>query len=152
MKVLALDLAKVTGWAMCDGTLRIAGVLDLSKVGERDGVYVGFSRWLVRTLAKRKPDVIVYEDPRFNRGFTYVPGFTALLTVEAAKWEIPCFPATVQEIKRFATGKGNAPKEAMRDAALQEGLLEWVPDEENAIDAAWVLEWFLATAETPEAA
>lgn len=147
MRVLAVDLGKTSGFALQhpDGE-KMSRFKDF---GPADSVFSNFVEYITPMMSLI--DVVVYEDPRFNRGFSYIPGLIALLTVECQARKIPMFPATVQEIKVRATGKGNATKDEMRDAAMSAAGMEWVQDQEDAIDAAWVLEWFLENAEVTPA-
>jgi hypothetical protein len=148
MRVLAFDLAKTTGWAKSedDGVIS-AGTLDLSKTMDRVQVYVLWGQWFRSMLTLHQPDFVTYEEPRFNRGFSYVPGMIALMSYFCDEVGISPIAATVQEIKIHATGGGGAKKPAMREAILAVDWADNVPDEENAIDAAWLVKWFVDTAE-----
>lgn len=148
MRVLGLDLGKKTGWAIYDGGVLESGAFDLSGEPERLQVY---RRWFALAndilCTNEDIDCIVFEDPRFNRGFSYIPGMTAMLTVLADEEGIPIFPATVQEVKMHATGKGNASKDQMHKALVMRGFfggdIDWG---EDAVDAAWAAIWMSETA------
>jgi len=144
VRALALDLGKTTGWAYANGNLRRSSFTILP-AGIRN-VYPEFFNILRRMLDHEQIEEVVYEDPKFNRGFSYIPGLIALLIVVCKERDIPTFACTVQEVKKTATGKGNATKEQMR-AALTSHMRGWVVDQEDAIDAAWVLEWYLQNRE-----
>ena len=145
MRALALDLGKTTGFAYANGAQR-RSMFEEFPAGVHN-VYPMFWRQLTRLLDHEKIEEVVYEDPKFNRGFSYIPGLIALLIVACKERDIPTFACTVQEVKKTATGKGNATKEEMK-AALPDEMRLWVADQEDAIDAAWVLEWYLRNRET----
>lgn len=130
--ILALDIATKTGWK----TGLSSGVCDLKvNRGESEGMRV------VRFHAKVKEmielcgiDLIAYE----RAGGMYkssiiveseMVGALKLLCIEKGV-DLACYSAT--EIKKFATGKGNAKKEAMIAAAV---ALGYSPADDNEADA-----------------
>lgn len=142
MKILALDPATNCGWAHSDGA---AGTWDLSiRRDESAGMR------LVRLQGKLKElkesvgvDVVYYEAARHA-----APKMQGALVVQAELQgviKLWCENSAIQfrgvspsEIKKLATGKGNANKEAMITAARA----RW-PEcgDDNEADARWVLEF-----------
>lgn len=150
LQILALDPATKTGWAHSCGA---GGVWDLkSKRDESGGMrLIRFRSKLseVRTLAKI--ELLVYEAARHG-----APKMQGALVVHAElqsvikTWcednEIPYKGYSPTEIKKHATGKGNAPKKVMVETAKD----KWsnVVDDNHA-DALWLLD--LATREYGDA-
>ena len=75
MRILALDLATKTGWALWDGARIESGVQDFSKKrGESNGMlFLNFNHWLSRivnaTAGIPTPvDLLVYEQAHYRGG------------------------------------------------------------------------------------
>lgn len=112
MNILALDCATKTGWALlCNGHIE-SGVQDFAKRrGESNGMmFLRFRGWLERTFSRL--NVVAYEQAHHRGGpateiCTNLTGraqeFAAFIGAEAT-------PQSTTEIKKFATGKGNAGK------------------------------------------
>lgn len=136
--VLALDLGTTTGWAMGSSTAAIvSGVMKL-KPGRFDSASMRFIRFLKQLnelVALEMPDVLVYEEVRRHAGTDAAHvygGLMAHLQVWATDKGIPYEAHSVGAIKKFATGKGNADKDAMLDAARRWGHR---PADDNEADA-----------------
>jgi Holliday junction resolvasome RuvABC endonuclease subunit len=149
MKTLALDPAVHTGWAHSDGP---SGVWDLSvRKDESSGMR------LIRLSAKLDEianglgvHLVVFEAARGG-----MPGRLGALVVSA---EIQgcikfwCERNKVQfrgysptEIKKHATGKGNASKEKMVEAAQKKWPeLQLTDKEHDRVDALWLLDMAIA--------
>jgi hypothetical protein len=119
-KILALDIATKTGWAYRVNGKIISGVEDFSlKRGDSPGMrYIYFGKWL-SNFASQEDLLIVYEQPNHRGGaatevlvglVTHMQSFCAPRGFEHAAVEISV-------LKKHATGKGNAGKEMMIDAA-----------------------------------
>lgn len=147
MKILAIDPATKTGWAFSDGP---CGVWDLRvKRDESAGMRLIRLRSKLAEFSKAGVDLLVFEAAR-NVG----PGMQGALVVQAELQGVIktwCEDGGVAyrgysptEIKKHATGKGNAGKAVMVEAAK----LRW-PDkdicDDNVADALWLLD--LATEE-----
>lgn len=118
MKILALDLGTKTGWAYSEGG---SGVWDLApRRHESQGMRgIKFSQSLRSYTGL--VDLIVYEEVARHLGTHAAHVYGGLLIVlqmfcEEQKIDYQGVP--VGTIKKFATGKGNANKEAMIGAAL----------------------------------
>ena len=145
--ILALDLGTSTGWA-----LRAAGGLISSgtasfKPGRYDGGgmrYLRFSRWLDEMNAEPIA-AIWFEEVRRHAGTDashIYGGLMATLTAWAELRGIPYGGVPVGTIKRHATGKGNANKDAMIAAAVARGFS---PKDDNEADALALLTWAIET-------
>ena len=141
MTILALDLGTTTGWAMRASSGLITSGTASFKPGRFDGGgmrYLRFSRWLdemgVGGLAG-----IWFEEVRRHAATDAAHvygGLMATLTAWAELRGIPYEGVPVGTIKRHATGKGNANKEAMIAAARARGF---DPADDNEADALALL-------------
>lgn len=131
-KILSLDIATKTGWK----TSTASGVWDLKpNRGESEGMRVVRFKAKVRELIDLENITLVsYERPAgMHKSSIMVAsemvGVLKDLCIEKGI-DLACYSAN--EIKRFATGKGNANKEAMIKAALELGFK---PRDDNEADA-----------------
>jgi len=132
MKILALDIATTTGWK----TETASGTWNLKpNRGESEGMRVVRFKSKVREMITMEGITLVsYERPAgFHKGALIVAsemvGVLKDLCMEM-KIELACYSAT--EIKKFATGKGNAKKDQMIFSARQLG---YNPIDDNEADA-----------------
>lgn len=143
MKILALDPATKCGWAHSGGG---SGTWDLSIRRDESGGMrlIRLEGKLVTIHNSAGIDMVVYEAAR-NAG----PKMQGALVVQAEMqgviklWcdsrDIPYRGFSPSEIKKHATGKGNANKAAMVAAAIAKG---WNPKDDNEADALWLLDLF----------
>lgn len=140
MRILALDLGTRTGWAIVypNGGVH-TGHVDL-KGGRFDGGgmrYLRFRQWL-NNLGE-KPGAVYYENVRrhlgTDAGHVY-GGLRATLLSWCEEHKVPYAGFTIQEIKIFATGKGNAKKDAMMAAATKATGCAF--EDDNEADAYWI--------------
>lgn len=153
MNIWALDLGLKTGWAFRT---------------EQDGVFTG----TVRQRRKTKdaygikfmlfesflndscdtygmPDIVVYEGVQSHKGVYAAHcygGYKAVLTAWCEKHGVYYEPLSVQEIKRYATGKGAASKTEMIYSAVKKGYL---PQDDNEADAIAILHAFMEKERLP---
>jgi hypothetical protein len=147
--VLALDLGTTTGWA-----LRLAGgMVHSGTVSFRSSRFDGggmrflrFRGWLDRVLADAGGiDVIYFEEVRRHLGTDAAHlygGFLATLGAWCEERGIAYEGVPVGSIKRHATGKGNADKQAVIEAVRARGFH---PEDDNEADAIAVLLWAIET-------
>ena len=143
--VLALDLGSTTGWALRgrDGTITSGTMTFRPSRFEGGGMrYLRFRAWLteIARLA-RGIDRIVFEEVRAHAGTDAAHiygGFLAHLTAWCEERELPYEGVPVGTIKRFATGKGNAGKDAVIAAIKARGFH---PTDDNEADALAILLW-----------
>lgn len=147
--VLALDLGTTTGWALRNSDGLITTGTASFKPGRYDGGgmrYLRFTNWLNELERLSGPiTAIFYEEVRRHAGTDAAHvygGLMASLTSWAEAHGIPYQGVPVGTIKSHATGKGNAPKQAMIDAARARG---YSPADDNEADAIAILHWALET-------
>lgn len=137
---LALDLGTNTGWALRRDGTTISGTASF-KVGRYEGGgmrYLRFQRWLDE-LAHDGVDSIWFEEVRRHAGTDAAHvygGLLATLTAWCEHHGIPYSGVPVGTIKKHATGKGNANKDAMIAAAVARGF---TPVDDNEADALALL-------------
>lgn len=138
-KILALDQATKTGWA----TDTSSGVWDLKpNRGESTGMRVVRFKAKVREIIELEGiDVVAYERPagRFKASImvsSEMVGVLLDLCIELGV-EVACYSAN--EIKKHATGKGNAGKPAMIASAKKKWPHINIIDD-NMADALWLLD------------
>ena len=147
--VLALDLGTTTGWAM-----RLAdGAIVSGTVSFRPGRYEGggmrflrFRSWLEEMLHSAPGLATVhFEEVRRHVGTDAAHiygGFLAHLAAWCEMKMIPYQGVSVGTIKRHATGKGNADKQAVIAAVKSRGF---APTDDNEADAIAILLWAIET-------
>lgn len=147
--LLALDLGTTTGWALraADGLITSGTVSFRPSRYDGGGMrYVRFRAWLERLVADAGPiGAIHFEEVRRHVGTDAAHvfgGLLATLTAWAETADVPYQGVPVGTIKRHATGKGNAPKEAMIAAACARGFS---PADANEADAIAILFWAIET-------
>lgn len=138
---LALDLGTTTGWAMADDAGQVLSGTQSFKPGRFEGGgmrYLRFQRWLDE-MAERGLQGVWFEEVRRHAGTDAAHvygGLMGTLTAWAETRKIPYQGVPVGTIKKHATGKGNAPKEAMVAAAVARGFR---PADDNEADALALL-------------
>ena len=147
--ILALDLGTSTGWALRTGDGLITSSTVSFRPGRFDGGgmrYLRFRAWLERLADDAGPIAAIhFEEVRHHTGTDAAHvfgGLLATLTAWAELRSIPYSGVPVATIKRHATGKGNANKEAMIAAARARGFS---PADDNEADAIAILLWAIQT-------
>jgi hypothetical protein len=147
--LLAIDLGTTTGWALkSPDDLTTSGTVSF-RPSRYDGGgmrYLRFQNWLIEMDRLSGPIATIwYEEVRRHAGTDAAHvfgGLLATLTSWAELRGIPYGGVPVGTIKKFATGKGNAPKQAMIDAARARGFS---PADDNEADAIAILLWAIET-------
>ncbi len=123
-RVLALDLATVTGHATLANGIITSGSQDFSRYGgsksrapEHNGQpFASFRRWLHSKIIEDKPGALVYEDVmRWMSGSaakTFGARWGCMLEAGCI-FSLPCYGYSPTQIKKFWTGKGTADKDDM---------------------------------------
>jgi Holliday junction resolvasome RuvABC endonuclease subunit len=136
MNLLALDVATHTGWA----TKTAFGTWDLTpKRDESTSMrLIRFKARLKELVELEKIDCVVYERVAGQHvNAVIVAGeLTGVLKLVCEELQIPLRSYSAGEIKKFATGKGNANKEKMIDAAILK--LGYMGKDDNEVDALWL--------------
>lgn len=147
--ILALDLGSTTGWAIRNNRCRILhGTAEFRPTRFEGGGmrYLRFGKWLDQTLdVTGGIDAVYVEEVRRHVGTDAAHvygGLLATLTSWCEGHGIPYQGVPVGTIKRFATGKGNADKQAMIGAVRERGF---DPADDNEADAIAILLWAIET-------
>ena len=143
--ILALDLGTTTGWALRGFDGLITSGTASFKPGRYDGGgmrYLRFTNWLTELDRLSGPIATIwFEEVRRHAGTDAAHvygGLMASLTSWGELRGIPYEGVAVGTIKRHATGKGNANKDAMIAAAQARGFS---PADDNEADAIAILHW-----------
>lgn len=148
MIVLAIDPGTRCGYAVRNEHGGYdSGTWDLSpKRFEGGGMrFVRLRSSLRELLNLAKPDVVAFEEVRRHMGVDAAHIYGGIVAViqeecEACAPKIPYYGIPVATVKRKATGKGNADKAAMLDAAGAMWPGDWPASRENEADARWIAE------------
>ena len=147
--ILALDLGSTTGWAIRNDRCRILhGTAEFRPTRFEGGGmrYLRFERWLDETRKIAGGiDAVYFEEVRRHVGTDAAHiygGFLATLTAWCEAQSIAYQGVPVGTIKRFATGKGNADKQAVIAAIRERGF---EPADDNEADAIAILLWAIET-------
>lgn len=135
--LLALDLGTTTGYALGGSGRAISGFKNFANRRFDGGGmrFVRFKSFLNELHAASPFDRVVFEEVRAHKGVDAAHaygGFMAHLTAWCEEKTIPYEGVPVGAIKKFATGKGNAKKDAMIAAVKSWG---YHTDDDNEADA-----------------
>jgi Holliday junction resolvasome RuvABC endonuclease subunit len=144
MKVLALDLATSTGWAVLDGEHVDVGTWTLDGCRGEKGEHL--ESLLLDAIARHRPDLIAFEEPLFFRGGGALLLVGLQFTVEriCERTRTTYVSVPVSTLKLFATGSGRSKKPAMIAAARDVTGRDM---NEHEADAFHVARWALASVE-----
>lgn len=149
--ILALDLGTHTGWALHqpDGTISSGTENFKPQRFEGGGMrFLRFKRWLNTVLSTSNHiNSVFFEEVRRHAGVDAAHaygGFMGHLTAWCELHSIPYQGVPVGTIKKHATGKGNAGKEAVLAAIVARGH---APADDNEADALALLGWAIDTQE-----
>jgi hypothetical protein len=147
-RILALDLGTACGWAIDGrsdangaGTPPLSSEIQYGTFDLRAGRFSGGGMRFVRfeqelNNFKGLVDQVVFEEVRRHRGTDAAHvygGLLAVLTAWCEKNQIPYEGVTVQAIKKFISGSGNADKETVIKAVEGRGYSPKTSDEADAI-------------------
>jgi len=146
--ILALDLGTHTGFALRGTDGAIASGTMTFRPGRFEGAgmtFIRFRGWLAEMHAGAGGiGMVAFEEVRAHAGTIAAQvygGFLAHLTAWCEQHGVPYQGVPVGTIKRHATGKGNAGKEAVIAAMKAKGHQ---PADDNEADALAILHWALA--------
>ena len=148
MNTIAFDLGAKTGWGQNWGGVICSGVIVFKREPSEQGDawrWARASRWFDEVVAGA--DFAVYEESHFQKGWQAQQAYHALATrlVEACgRHGVPCKGVSVSDLKKWATGKGNANKAAMVEAAERRHPDATIQDD-NQADALLLLDYALET-------
>lgn len=139
MTLLALDLGTNTGYALQQNGNTVSGVANFKTDRYSGGGmrFLRFRRWLDEMHASVKVSEVAFEEVRRHIGTDAAHvygGLMATLTAWCEENKIPYQGVSVQAIKKFATGKGNADKDAVVAAVAKKwGYKPQTSDEADAL-------------------
>lgn len=150
MRVLALDLALRTGWALWDGSSRTSGFYDFDVAWREDAGFKfrRFNRWLRAQYPR--PEFVVYEQPfvmRSRDAAEIAMGFSTRVKEWCAGHQIPWDTVNGTRLKKWTTGNGRAEKPDMVAAVVRRWNVEspnYDPLDHNEADAIALLHYTLA--------
>lgn len=144
MRILALDIATKCGFAYLGAAGRISGTWDLStRRDESTGMKLLRLEGKLVEIAKTGVDLVVFEAarhaaPRMQGALVHQAKLQAIVERFCEHRKIKSRGYSPTEIKSFATGKGNANKDAVRAAvAARFGV---TAADDNEADAIALLE------------
>ena len=148
--ILALDLGTTTGWALRNDRCRILHGTAAFRPTRFEGGgmrYLRFERWLDETRKIAGGiDAVYFEEVRRHAGTDAAHIYGGFLAdadrLVRGSRGIAYQGVPVGTIKRFATGKGNADKQAMIAAMRERGF---EPADDNEADAIAILLWAIET-------
>lgn len=140
---LSLDLGTITGWALdADGRITSGTVSFRTGRFEGGGMrYLRFGNWLGEMLRLSPIHAVHFEEVRRHAATDAAHvygGLMATLTAWCEREGIPYQGVPVGTIKRHATGKGNAGKDAVISAIEARGFS---PADDNEADAIALALW-----------
>lgn len=138
MKILAIDPASILGWAISNTEY---GIWDLkTRKDESMGMkLLRLKAKLDEVFSIENFELIVYERPggRNKNPIIHQSKLIGKIEEWSEEHNVQYRGYSATEIKKFATGKGNANKPAMIKAAKDK--LGYLGDDDNEADALWLL-------------
>lgn len=146
MTIVGIDQATLCGYAVAvDGVIKDSGTWNLkgkSRTGESRGMrYIRFEKHLQDVIGKYHPDMICHEQTLLRGGAAteIANSLKGLILMTAEKSHVPVTCVHASELKKFATGHGNADKSMMVYEA-EKRLGRKVVDD-NEADAVLIALW-----------
>lgn len=142
MNILSLDIATKTGFAHTSG---YSGVWNLAtKAGEsKSRRLVNLKCQLARIIDLVKVDYVIYEaafgNPKMMRSVMVIKEYHGIVKLFCEENHLPHSEVAPTVLKKHATGKGNANKKAMVEAAEAKYGRKMVDD--NEADGLWLLDY-----------
>lgn len=141
MKILAIDPATKLGWAVNN---TIYGLENYTvKAGESTGMkWIRLKSFLYELIKKEGTELVVYERAggRFKNDIASHSKFIAIIELCCTELNVEYRAYSATEIKKYATGKGNASKGDMIAAAVKNYAYSGTDD--NIADALHI--WNMA--------
>jgi Holliday junction resolvasome RuvABC endonuclease subunit len=149
MKILSLDLGTHMGWAYAqNGFILDSGTVHFKTNDKFTGGGLRglkMQNWLNSLVqAGKKLELVTFEEVRAHTGVDAAHAYGGYLMVLTAWCElngVPYISVPVGTIKKHATGKGNAKKEQMIDAAYL--ICGKIPHDDNEADAICIMNYTL---------
>ena len=151
MRILACDIATVTGWAFGDGASD--PIFGSQRMGRRGALlgecYVAFRDWMNATVDRLHPEVVVFEAPLLiNRGSAQVVqrlmGLAAHADEIATRRGLEVYRAEGSTVTKAFTGRGRftGGRDEKKQAVIRTcNLYGWFPTDDNAADSLALLHY-----------
>ena len=146
MIILGIDPGTRCGWAVrhVDGRID-SGTWNLApRRFEGGGMrFLRLRGYLAEVLDRAQPGMVVFEEVRRHLGTDAAQIYGGVIAIVQEECERRCIPyqgIPVGTVKRTATGKGNADKDAMIAAANRQWGLHLGKKDDNEADARWIAE------------
>lgn len=144
--VLALDLARKTGWAFRDGDgLLTYNVREFDPPGAcPGGYYSAFGDWFSDMITDLAPGFVAIEKPVVGVGIKateHALSFGAIAQFVCYRRGVPITRVYPTTIKKHTTGSGRASKADVIAWARSRG---WSPQDDNVADALALLDYVLS--------
>lgn len=159
MKILALDLATKTGWALLASGITSSGVVSFANGTKKaaskhaGGPFSRCDAWMFEQLLNGGlPDVIIYEEVyrwMSQHAANSYNGYRAMMISNASLLGVRCIGYSPPTIKKHFTGRGNANKSAMIAEARRKWPTLHIIDD-NQIDALAILSLHCANHHLPD--
>ena len=139
MKILAIDPGVVTGWATSPSTYGEWNLKDSLSDSPELPLYTLKKRLVGAT---KDIDLVAYEQSfvSFIRSAARLSEFIAIIKLVCSESKIPFIAYTPTEVKRRASGKGNANKEVLKKKAQE--MFGYNGESTHEVDALFV--WHIA--------
>jgi Holliday junction resolvasome RuvABC endonuclease subunit len=148
--IMTLDLGTLTGWCVAMGPFApeprtwASGCQDFRGTRYEGGGmrFLRFKSWLTQMKNTSRIEAIAFEEVRRHAGTDAAHvygGFLAILTAWCEHHQIPYIGVPVGTIKKHATGKGNASKDDMIEAAATRGPCCQRTKDDNQADAVCLM-------------
>ncbi len=146
--VLAIDPGTKCGWCVVDKGQYVSGVwkLGAGRTQSPGMRYLRLKKLLQEVKELTDFNVVVFEEVKRHRGTAAAHvygGMTAIIMTFCDEHNIPYTSIPVGTIKRHATGKGNANKQKMIEAAME----RWPKakfEDDNEADARWIASAYIS--------
>lgn len=149
--ILALDLGATTGWAVMGQDGLMSGTWNVGVKITNMAVRCKNLRIRLHLLREMCGGLqaIYFEEVMFMpktsaKTMRAYGGYEAIISLFAARYKIPLIGVGVTQLKKHATGKGNAPKKLVESAVKSWGIVDHVIDDNHA-DALALLDYALST-------
>lgn len=106
MKILALDIAKTTGWAISKGeTTIVSGSIKFTQTDFGELAFA-FKKWISGKLDRERPDLVAYEAPvvKHAHAAKILIGLSWMVVLACQERGIPCVSVNNTSVKKFFVG------------------------------------------------
>jgi crossover junction endodeoxyribonuclease RuvC len=145
MKILTLDLAKQTGWAvMTDGGRIFSGHQKFEEADFSD-LALAFHDWLENKLIVYEPDFVAYEAPvvKHPHATKILVGLSWVTMLLCKQKGIECDPVTNTAVKKHFVGRVYGKKEKPYPGTVEAEKRGWSPRSTDEADALAILSFIL---------